>query len=92
MFGTGQLPKFGEDSFQTSLRVKDEEVWDAIGEAVGSLEGQLESIDQLRRVFTNVRAELDTGSTTRRWLALICDRNSLPLAEQCAGTREPGFV
>ncbi len=30
------------------------------------------------------------ASSRARCAGGICDRNTLPLAEQCAGTREPG--
>ena len=69
VFGTGQLPKFAEDLFKSSLSVSDEQVRLAIEEAITNLSHEGEA-DELGRAqaFTLVRDAIKENPITRRWL------------------------
>jgi len=69
VFGTGQLPKFSEDLFKSSLSVSDEQIKSAIEQAIAGLAIQDKADDQGReQAFDMVREAIKDNPITRRWL------------------------
>ena len=67
VFGTGQLPKFADDLFKTSLSIRDSEIWETIEEAISNLDGEAD--EQTRQTsFAQIRESLKDNPLTRRWL------------------------
>ncbi|WP_336981702.1 serine--tRNA ligase [Altererythrobacter fulvus] len=72
VFGTGQLPKFAEDLFQTRIHVTDEHIGRAIDQALVELDFKGDPSDistEVRaKVLEQIKESLSGSATTRRWL------------------------
>ena len=74
VFGTGQLPKFADDLFETSLNVADEDVWQAVVAVVRDLQlqgytfGDQNPPQVMQDAFEKTRRGLKESDTTLRWL------------------------
>ena len=74
VFGTGQLPKFADDLFCTSVNVSDETIKATIDQAVENLRNSYDTPDGTAlallksEAYGTVRSALEGSSTTRRWL------------------------
>ncbi len=74
VFGTGQLPKFADDLFKTSLSLSDDEAWRAVTASVNDLLSQGHTFaDQnvtaiLQEAFSQTKSGFRETDVARRWL------------------------
>ncbi|MCW2393728.1 seryl-tRNA synthetase [Sphingobium sp. B8D3C] len=72
VFGTGQLPKFAEDLFQTRINVTDEDIDHAIARALVDFDwkGSPSEVSTaiVSKVAAQIKESVTTSATTRRWL------------------------
>lgn len=74
MFGTGQLPKFSEDSFQTQITIGEDHLRGMIENSIISLKQEYPNSDKAffsrvtERVYNGVREANKTSKVSRRWL------------------------
>jgi seryl-tRNA synthetase len=63
MFGTGQLPKFAEDSFSTKIRKADDEIYSEMFDKLSNI-----SEDEQAENFKKFAEEIENDPANRRWL------------------------
>ncbi len=74
VFGTGQLPKFADDLFRTSLSLSDDEAWRAVSATVNDLLSQGYTFadqnvaDVLQEAFARTKSGFRDTDAARRWL------------------------
>ena len=92
MYGTDKLPKFAEDSFETSLSPPDlGRDLQLIGEALSNLDRTLESFDLTKPDDPSLDAEIERlrDKERRRWLV---PTSEVPLTYSVAGDILPGLA
>jgi seryl-tRNA synthetase len=67
VFGTGQLPKFSDDLFKTSISIQAAEINEIIEEAIANLGGNADEQTKLAS-FEQIRDALKDNPVNRRWL------------------------